>query len=132
LRRHRLRVVERADADAAQAGQRLGCPGHLHAAGRAELHADPAARLVGAVLVRLQLAPDPDLLLLEIGAEAERAAGAPLAPGAASDRVARRLAFDLVADRAADAAAFPHPCHTPYPFSRSAIASSTSISLAAS
>src|SRR5882672_8953004 len=134
LRLDGLRIVERADADGAHARHRFHRPGDLRAALGAELEAQPAPGLVRMVLVGLELAAkDLHLRGVEVGAEAERAPGAALAEGAAAHRVARRLAFDAVAHRAADAPAFPrHPCHTPYPFSRNAIASSTSMSLAAS
>src|SRR4051812_14672582 len=86
LRLDPLRIIERADADGAHAGQRLGGPGHLRAAFRAELKAQPAPGFIRAMFVGREIAAhDLDLLGLEVSAEAERAAGAPLAAGAVAD-----------------------------------------------
>src|SRR6185295_17808744 len=96
-----LRIVERADTHAAHAGQRLDGPGDLRAALRTELEAQPAAAFVRMVLIGGEPSlQQVKLLGVEVSAEAEGAAGAPLAAGAVADRRARRLALQAIAHRA--------------------------------
>ncbi len=100
-------VVEAARRHAAAFGHHLERPGERVAAARAELHAQPAAAFVGAVLVGPELAlQEPEVLLLHVDADAERAAGAALAEGAVAHADADRRAGHAIAHRAAKAAAF--------------------------
>src|SRR5574339_237760 len=99
-------VVEAARRHAAAFGHHLERPGERVAASRAELHAQPAAAFVGAVLVGLELAlQELEVFLLHVDADAERAAGAALAEGAVAHADADRRAGHAIAHRAAKAAA---------------------------
>src|SRR5687767_4912549 len=103
------RVVQSAAGHGAAAGKDLRGPGDRGAAVGAELGAQPAAALVGAVLVRLELAAQQlEVLGLEIDADAESAAGAQLAGAAMAHAGAKRRVGHAVAHRAARAAAFVH------------------------
>src|SRR6185503_14791126 len=101
------RVVEGAAGDAAPAGKDFRGPGHRGAAIGAELHAQPASALVGAEAIGLELpAQQLEILVLEIDADAESAAGAALARLAVADARAKRRVLHAIAHRAARAAAF--------------------------
>src|SRR5262249_17770055 len=104
---HPLRVIEGAHRDPAQVGARLERPGDDRTAARAELVPQPASGLVRAVLVGAQLAAQHlDILVLEVCADAERAAGALLAEGAVAGAAALGQVAGAVAHRAAETAAF--------------------------
>src|SRR5262245_62146193 len=99
-------IVERAAGERAQARIELQGPAHRAAAVGAELHLQPAPALVRTELVGLELAAQLDIVLVEIRADAERAAGAALAIAAVADGPARRLVQCAVTHRAAQTAAF--------------------------
>src|SRR6185436_8701885 len=100
-------VVERAAGDTTAAGKDFRGPRHRGAAAGAELHAEPAAALVGAEAVWLELAAQQlEILLLEIDADAEGAAGTALARFAVANAGAERVIPHAIAHHAASASPF--------------------------
>src|SRR5215210_796222 len=98
------RVVERAARDTPPAGKDFRGPRHRGAAIGAELHAHPAAALVGAEAVRPELAAQQlEILVLEVDADAEGAAGAALAGPAVADAGAKGRILHAIAHGAAGA-----------------------------